>query len=258
VLSVNERCGIFAGTFFECIPERNTAGVLQHIMPPKKLPHALRAAVWSTYMGRAGSGKCTFCKTEEISPFNFECGHIISRKEGGEDAIENLRPICGSCNKSMGTKNMEAFRRAIFQTNSTDPAQSPDTAASAEDKKSPEDREEKHGRSFIVAIWKDIIQRQTQFSPWITKSDKNTYICAVRDVSITSIEIAKWECDNSLISSLWWGVPTEQSPTNAGMVTRFASPVPAVQFGFIDTDGKMFDPFEMSIPLKLTLNVTVK
>ena len=32
---------------------------------------------------------------------------------GGPTEIDNLRSICGSCNKSMGTMNMENFKKTI-------------------------------------------------------------------------------------------------------------------------------------------------
>ncbi len=54
---------------------------------------------------------CYCCSVEPITKGNFECGHIISEKEGGEVKLENLRPICGLCNKSMGTKNMLEFMK---------------------------------------------------------------------------------------------------------------------------------------------------
>lgn len=60
-------------------------------------------------MGDVFSGECyTGCKSE-ITIFNFECGHIISVKEGGSNMIDNLKPICGACNKSMGAGNMAEF-----------------------------------------------------------------------------------------------------------------------------------------------------
>ena len=36
---------------------------------------------------------------------------------GGEDYIEILSPICGQCNKSMGTKNLLDFKREYFGKN---------------------------------------------------------------------------------------------------------------------------------------------
>ena len=75
-----------------------------------KIPATVRKIVWATYIGENNStGKCLCCSTEEISLTNFECGHIKSEKNGGETTIENLRPICGHCNKSIGSKNMDEF-----------------------------------------------------------------------------------------------------------------------------------------------------
>ena len=49
------------------------------------------------------------CSVEDISDTNFECGHIVSESAGGTVDIENLRPICGHCNRSIGKTNMEEF-----------------------------------------------------------------------------------------------------------------------------------------------------
>jgi len=40
---------------------------------------------------------------------SFHCGHVIAEKNGGSIEIANLRPICQSCNSSMGTTNMDVF-----------------------------------------------------------------------------------------------------------------------------------------------------
>ena len=44
-----------------------------------------------------------------IDSFNFECGHIISDYNKGKISLDNLRPICSSCNKSMGRQNWDDF-----------------------------------------------------------------------------------------------------------------------------------------------------
>lgn len=76
----------------------------------EKIPAAVRKIVWNTYIGKDNSaGKCLCCDAEEISSTNYECGHIKSEKNGGEVNIENLRPICGHCNKSIGGNNMDEF-----------------------------------------------------------------------------------------------------------------------------------------------------
>jgi hypothetical protein len=49
-----------------------------------------------------------------ISQHIFECGHVISEKNGGNVTLDNLRPICSSCNKSMGVMNLEEFKSKYF------------------------------------------------------------------------------------------------------------------------------------------------
>ena len=44
-----------------------------------------------------------------MTQLNFICGHIVSGYNGGKINVDNLRPICMSCNLSMGTKNMQDF-----------------------------------------------------------------------------------------------------------------------------------------------------
>ena len=81
-------------------------------MPKKKIPAAVRNKVWNTYIGNdKKQGNCLCCIDEIISTSNFDCGHVISEKHGGKTTVLNLRPICGHCNSSMGTKNMEEFMK---------------------------------------------------------------------------------------------------------------------------------------------------
>lgn len=93
----------------ECITKDNT---INQRKTREKIPGTLRNAVWCKYVGPdKKTGKCFCCSTEMISTSNFQCGHIISEKEGGEVKIDNLRPICGQCNTSIGTKNMYEFMK---------------------------------------------------------------------------------------------------------------------------------------------------
>ena len=78
----------------------------------QKLPATVRRIVWNTYIGsEVPSGKCFCCNFETITVSNFECGHIVSHKDGGDATIQNLRPICSFCNRSIGKRNMEEFMR---------------------------------------------------------------------------------------------------------------------------------------------------
>jgi len=91
--------------------EKSEEQSTKKITPKKqKIPAALRNAVWITNIGdKDKNGKCYCCKIESITTGNFECGHIIAEKEGGLNEINNLKPVCSLCNKSMGKQNMNDF-----------------------------------------------------------------------------------------------------------------------------------------------------
>lgn len=75
-----------------------------------KIPHTLRNLVWKTYASDTYlSANCFCCRKNIISIDNFICGHILSRYDGGTIDLDNLRPVCNSCNVSMGTCDMFKF-----------------------------------------------------------------------------------------------------------------------------------------------------
>jgi len=67
-----------------------------------KIPVALREQVWIKNMGKTFEGKCiiSWCNNN-ITVFDFQCGHNIPESKGGQTTIQNLLPICGRCNLSM-------------------------------------------------------------------------------------------------------------------------------------------------------------
>jgi 5-methylcytosine-specific restriction endonuclease McrA len=74
------------------------------------IPKNVRNIVWNHYIGEdIIKHKCLCCKKVTITNTNFEVGHVISEKNEGTHEINNLRPICGACNHSMGTENMIDF-----------------------------------------------------------------------------------------------------------------------------------------------------
>ena len=79
--------------------------------PKKKpIPVALKRNVWNKWIGEAiGKSKCMCCKLTEITMLNFACGHILAEANGGELKLDNLKPICASCNSSMGTQDMNVY-----------------------------------------------------------------------------------------------------------------------------------------------------
>ena len=74
------------------------------------IPKALKNEVWDNSIGREkGVGHC-YCCSKEIDSKHFECGHIIAVSNGGTNTLQNLKPLCSLCNKSMGSQNLEEFK----------------------------------------------------------------------------------------------------------------------------------------------------
>lgn len=78
----------------------------------KKIAAALREQVWVQAVGQQFGAKCTvsWC-SNPITVFSFQCGHILAESKGGPTTLENLRPICGRCNQSMGTMHMDDWEQ---------------------------------------------------------------------------------------------------------------------------------------------------
>ena len=71
----------------------------------KKIPKALREAVWIKYAGRNFTKKCLtpWC-LNIMNAFDFQTSHNIPESKGGATVIDNLMPLCGRCNLSMGSQ----------------------------------------------------------------------------------------------------------------------------------------------------------
>jgi hypothetical protein len=88
----------------------------QNVKKAKNKKHtiskALRIAVWDAYFGLdKGRSKCFCCETADIIQSDFECGHVIAEALGGKTDVDNLRPICITCNRGMLTKNLYEFKK---------------------------------------------------------------------------------------------------------------------------------------------------
>lgn len=82
----------------------------------RPIPRALRQAVWNQYAGgpSAGTAMCSCCRITPITQQDFECGHVVSVAMGGPTSLNNMRPICRSCNRSMGRTDMRVFQATYF------------------------------------------------------------------------------------------------------------------------------------------------
>jgi hypothetical protein len=78
----------------------------------KRIAAALREQVWVQSVGETYASKCTvsWCNNP-ITVFTFQCGHVLAESKGGPTTLENLRPICGRCNQSMGTMHMNDWEQ---------------------------------------------------------------------------------------------------------------------------------------------------
>jgi 5-methylcytosine-specific restriction endonuclease McrA len=78
---------------------------------------ALRKKVWDKEFGTQLEAKCPIqhCTSmlfkEQDSAFH--CGHIMPKCRGGEDTIENLRPICANCNARMGCRHWDEYEKTV-------------------------------------------------------------------------------------------------------------------------------------------------
>lgn len=70
---------------------------------------SIKDLVWNTYNGKVYSSFCYVGCGKKISVQNFICGHVHPKSKGGDVNIENLRPICLTCNSSMSNKHMLDF-----------------------------------------------------------------------------------------------------------------------------------------------------
>jgi 5-methylcytosine-specific restriction endonuclease McrA len=73
----------------------------------RKLPKEIRGSVWRNYFDTLDH-LCPLCNST-ISIDDFECGHMISVKNGGTNALENLIPLCNKCNNSMSSMNFDVY-----------------------------------------------------------------------------------------------------------------------------------------------------
>ena len=75
------------------------------MLSKQKIPKALREQVWIVHAGRVFEIKCLtpWCNNN-MTVFDFQCGHNIPESKKGKTDISNLVPICSRCNLSMGSQ----------------------------------------------------------------------------------------------------------------------------------------------------------
>ena len=95
---VNRRLREHLGLFYQCVPRPDLP--VRSDLGKLPAPSTHKKALY----GEQG-GHCNGCD-EHFQLRNLEVDHIIARKVGGTDVIENLQLLCGSCNKIKGARGM--------------------------------------------------------------------------------------------------------------------------------------------------------
>ena len=74
------------------------------------IPKKVKTDVWNTFIGQGiNAHKCLCCLKTTITNTDFHVGHVLSEANGGTLNMDNLRPVCASCNYSMGTMSMKDY-----------------------------------------------------------------------------------------------------------------------------------------------------
>jgi hypothetical protein len=93
----------------------------------QKIPKALREQVWIHHNGKLFSCKCKipWCQNQ-MTAFDFQCGHNIPESKGGKTTLENLIPICSRCNTSMGNSyTIDEWSNKFFAAGASVPVAEP-------------------------------------------------------------------------------------------------------------------------------------
>jgi transposase-like protein len=80
------------------------------------IPKSVKISTWNENFGKhCGEHECYIGCGKLIYQGDFECGHIIAESKGGLTRVDNLKPICSQCNKSMQTQNLEEYKKIYFK-----------------------------------------------------------------------------------------------------------------------------------------------
>ena len=95
--------------------------IVEKKSPPRKkksIPLKVKNDSWDKHIGKeCGEAYCIVCDHTLINSKNFQAGHIISEKNGGQAIVSNILPICGQCNRSMSSKNMGDYVSKNYPNN---------------------------------------------------------------------------------------------------------------------------------------------
>lgn len=83
------------------------------------IPKTLQKQVWQKEFNAMTNGKCPIYKCPNIldtkTVNSWQCGHITSIMNGGETSLDNLRPICPTCNQKMSSMNWDDYVNKLLK-----------------------------------------------------------------------------------------------------------------------------------------------
>lgn len=81
----------------------------------RRIPAVLREHVWKKHnKNMCDIGECYVCESE-LRFADMECGHVVAAALGGQDTVDNLMPVCKSCNRDMGIMHLEEYRNMFHR-----------------------------------------------------------------------------------------------------------------------------------------------
>jgi 5-methylcytosine-specific restriction endonuclease McrA len=103
----------------EISPERlNETKIKKNTAPRRKaLNRGEMVKVWKSLYPDTSLGKCKLCRTNTLDmedSKSWEIAHVKAFAEGGTETLDNLRPLCRTCNRSMGKKSVQDYCKAKF------------------------------------------------------------------------------------------------------------------------------------------------
>ena len=99
----------------EPVLKLKTGPKIQH--KRESIPAAMRRDVWVNCYGMLFSAKCCICDITIEALGQWDSSHIVASSKGGHSSLDNLRPLCHSCNVSMRDRNMREYIRTHYPNN---------------------------------------------------------------------------------------------------------------------------------------------
>jgi hypothetical protein len=105
--------GVKRCNFVEWLTDETVEPYHSKKTPKHKISPHQRKLVWGNANGNMDTCQCPITGCQHVlrrdGKGGWHSGHIISERNGGGIEISNMKPICGTCNQSMGAKNWADF-----------------------------------------------------------------------------------------------------------------------------------------------------